>query len=81
MEVLNSLEDGSTSPVDLLSLIKILGKEISTCETLLKDELEKRKRYKVHLTFSLAEASGINIWCIIFCSDLLEKRRYFFIVS
>lgn len=47
MEVLNSLEDGSTSPVDLLSLIKILGKEISTCETLLKDELEKRKRYKI----------------------------------
>ncbi|KAG7153803.1 Ubiquitin carboxyl-terminal hydrolase calypso-like 1 [Homarus americanus] len=42
-----SLEDGKFAPTDLLTLINVLGTEITTCENLLKDELDKRKRYKI----------------------------------
>ncbi|XP_066957910.1 ubiquitin carboxyl-terminal hydrolase calypso isoform X2 [Macrobrachium rosenbergii] len=46
-DILESLEDGTFAPTDLLSLVNVMGKEITSCETLLKDELDKRKRYKV----------------------------------
>ncbi|XP_068245724.1 ubiquitin carboxyl-terminal hydrolase calypso isoform X2 [Palaemon carinicauda] len=46
-DVLEALEDGTFAPTDLLSLVNVMGKEITSCETLLKDELDKRKRYKV----------------------------------
>ncbi|XP_064109953.1 ubiquitin carboxyl-terminal hydrolase calypso-like isoform X2 [Macrobrachium nipponense] len=46
-DIVESLEDGTFAPTDLLSLVNVMGKEITSCETLLKDELDKRKRYKV----------------------------------
>ncbi|XP_071545074.1 ubiquitin carboxyl-terminal hydrolase calypso isoform X2 [Panulirus ornatus] len=45
--VSESLEDGTAAPSELLTLVNLLGTEITTCENLLKDELEKRKRYKI----------------------------------
>ncbi|XP_045600724.1 ubiquitin carboxyl-terminal hydrolase calypso isoform X1 [Procambarus clarkii] len=42
-----SLEDGTFAPTDLLTLVNVLGTEITSCENLLKDELDKRKRYKI----------------------------------
>ncbi|CAL4088782.1 unnamed protein product, partial [Meganyctiphanes norvegica] len=44
---LEALEDGSFAPNDMLRLINVLAREISSCENLLKDELDKRKRYKI----------------------------------
>lgn len=32
---------------DLLSLLKIVDSEISNCESNLRDEIEKRRKYKV----------------------------------
>ncbi|KAK7063225.1 Ubiquitin carboxyl-terminal hydrolase bap1 [Halocaridina rubra] len=46
-EMQESLADGTFAPTDLLSLVSVLSKEIITCEGLLKDELDKRKRYKI----------------------------------
>nr|XP_053632716.1 ubiquitin carboxyl-terminal hydrolase calypso-like isoform X3 [Cherax quadricarinatus] len=46
-EYTQSLEDGTYAPSDLLTLVNVLGTEITTCENLLKDELDKRKRYKI----------------------------------
>lgn len=44
---LEALEDGSFAPSDMLRLINVLAREIGSCENLLKDELDKRKRYKI----------------------------------
>ena len=44
---IESLENGTYAPSDFHKLVVILGEEIEKCEMILKDEMEKRKRYKV----------------------------------
>ena len=46
-ESVEALENGTFAPVDLRKLVNILGEEITQCEIILKDELEKRKKYTV----------------------------------
>ncbi|RXG70312.1 Ubiquitin carboxyl-terminal hydrolase calypso [Armadillidium vulgare] len=46
-ESVEGLENGTFAPMDLLRLVNILGNEVEQTEMLLKDELEKRKRYKI----------------------------------
>ena len=48
-DAITALEDNTFTPADLLCVTQVLADEISQCQGLLKDELEKRRKYKVCL--------------------------------
>lgn len=52
-------EPHTFAPKDLLALLKNLEHEISVCETSLKDENDKRNKYKVRTHCVYYEASAI----------------------
>ena len=60
-EAITALEDGIFAPADLLCLAKVLGEEATTCQSLLRDELEKRKRYKVSIQYVISYLFGKSL--------------------
>lgn len=62
-----SVDDETFGPLDLLKLINVLGKEVTVCEGLLKDELDKRKRYKVscHGNIDIKFSVYVHLACIL----------------
>lgn len=67
----NAVKSASTlSPRDLIILLKKLEKDISNCETSLREELEKRKRYRID---DARRAHNYDHFITTFLAMLTEK--------